>query len=340
MHFWSGRNVVLHVLDGSPKPINPLELSQFSENIHYHHSETTIHDRLMYVTKLIETEYCSLIGDDEFFLPSGLQECIYELDRNGDLISCAGRCVIFNYYRSSLVGQAGYLEMENYSVTENNPLQRMEKHMDPYTSSTIYGVTRSFAWKRAVTIICSKTFLPFNLDEIQYELAIAYFGKSKVIQVLTWFRSLENTPVRDLQVASRNNNYFIEGWWLNPSNDAEHKLFLDIMARGLLDINELKKIDEVVAGVKKALNAYVVGQHRSLSLLESFRKKILVVMPNVFKKPFRKLRILRHKYISNRVAPNLMPLSIVIQNLANQGVKVDSDEVSFIETTILNFYAR
>ena len=88
MFYWSGRSVTVHVLDGSPTPISLPELSGLAQNIHYHHLPVSIFDRLRIATELISTDYCALMGDDEFFIPSALESCIAELDLYSDLVSC------------------------------------------------------------------------------------------------------------------------------------------------------------------------------------------------------------------------------------------------------------
>ena len=80
MAYWHKQDVELHVIDGSAEPIASSMLP-VSEKIHYHHLPVSLFDRLSYATELVQTPYCSLISDDEFFLPSGLNACIAELSR-------------------------------------------------------------------------------------------------------------------------------------------------------------------------------------------------------------------------------------------------------------------
>ena len=92
-------------------------------------------------------------------------------------------------YRKQIIGWPAYTEMANYAVLQDDPIARMIHHMNLYTCSTIYSVIRTPVWKQAVGISSKKQFSVFALGENQFELAICYQGKSKVIQNLMWLRS-------------------------------------------------------------------------------------------------------------------------------------------------------
>ena len=82
MKYWSNTNVKLIVLDDSPKPIDQSKIQSVGKNIIYVHLEKSWAERIMCSFDLINTKYVQLIGDDEFYIISAIENCIKELENN------------------------------------------------------------------------------------------------------------------------------------------------------------------------------------------------------------------------------------------------------------------
>src|SRR5687767_8352489 len=128
MRYWSKRDAVLHVLDGSDEAIAADELRDLGPNIHYHHLPVSLFDRLGAGSKLISTSYAALLGDDELYLPDGLEACIRELDADVSLVSCMGRSLGFRPIPSEILGYPAYTEMAGYAVLQDDPIDRLIYH--------------------------------------------------------------------------------------------------------------------------------------------------------------------------------------------------------------------
>jgi glycosyltransferase domain-containing protein len=334
MRYWSDYGATVHVLDGSSLAISELELASLTNKICYHHLPISISERLKLAVDFVVTEYSVMMGDDEFFVPSALESCISELDSNPELVSCMGRCLAFNNSLNGVVGWIAYPEMEDYAILQDDPMQRMVAHMNPYTCSTIYAVTRTPVWKMAMSTIGRREFSPFNLNEIQFELVICYQGKSKVIPTLLWLRSSENVPIRDLEKMPRDKNYLVEGWWLNTSKKAEHIEFLKIMSDALAKNDD--QVKRVIVGVVQGIDSYVHERLALMTTRSKLRAKVSSLLPEVIKSIMRNLR--------NRVRPahnptNFnSPLSIAANNLHNRGVEVDFEALAAIEAIVMAFH--
>jgi glycosyltransferase domain-containing protein len=334
MRYWSNLRPVVHVLDGSQVAIPESKLVNFGDNIHYHHLPFSVTERLKLGVDLVATEYSMLLGDDEFFIPSALEACIKELEEHPGLVSCMGRCLGFNNSPNGVLGWPAYLEMENYAILQDDPIQRMVAHMNPYTCSTIYSVVRTPVWKKAASTFRQREFEPFNLGEIQFELAVCYQGKSRIIPTLAWLRSFENIPIRDLDLTPRDRNYLIEGWWLNPNKKSEHNDFLKIMSDALAGSED--QVGEVVAGLVNSIDVYVQERLGLLSTMDRMRARISPCLLEFLK---RTRRALRDRFSPLNKSANLKPpLSLAAYNLANQGVRVDFEELAAIESTIFAFH--
>ena len=337
MRYWSGRGATVHVMDGSPTPISVSELAGLAENIHYHHLPISLFERIQYSLGLIETVYTAMMGDDEFYIPSALDACIRELESQEELVSCTGRCIVFSYTkRGRVVGKTGYTKMENYCILQDDPVERMVAHMDPYTCSTIYSVVRSPVWQRSMMTLIQKEFPVFAIGEYQFELAVCYQGKSKVIPELMWMRSGEMPPIRgrDSSLIPKNTSM---KWWLDPSKDVEHAEFLTIMGTTLAETEN--EATEIASGVKMAFDVFVQGQLNKprSGKVRDFMVKVSPYLPAPLKSI---LKPILRPVITLLLGDGIeRPLLEAANDLANTGVKVDFEELSNIQLIVSAFHA-
>jgi glycosyltransferase domain-containing protein len=339
MRYWSGQGVTVHVMDGSPLPISPGNLDGFAENIHYHHVPVSVLERLEMSLEMVATEYVAIGGDDEFYIPSGLGACISELDAQPDLVSCMGRCLGFEYTAKGVTGGVEYLRMEDYSILQSDPIDRMVAHMNPYTCSTIYSVIRSPVWQRSFLTFLKKEFPVYAIAELQIELAISYQGKSRVLPVLMWMRSGELPPTRREEPSLIPENTF-ENWWLDPAKETERAEFLAIMGNTLAEDGAVAA--EISAGVKMALDAYLCGsvQERSdmprRGVIQELRARAVRYLPA----PCKSIVKSALRPFVKSLRPTSRPIMEAAKNLAATGVQVDFEELSKIATIVSEFHAN
>ena len=333
MRYWSGREAIMHVFDGSFSAIAAKELSGLDDNIYYHHLPISMVERLKRSIDFISTEYTALMCDDEFYIPSALDACIRELEVRSDLVSCMGRCIRFNFTKQGITGTIGYPVMENYTILQNDPIERMVAHMYPYIPSTIYSVVRSTVWKRSLSTFLQKEFSAFAIGELQFELAVCYQGKSMVIPKLMWLRSMEGEPIRGNDPSLIPENTF-QKWWNDPAKQQERSDFLNIM--GAILAETVDKIAELSAGVKKALDVYVQGIDPKLGFTKKIKQIILCFLPASLQIPLKSI------LCAIRKNPLCVEKSIVAvaKDMADTGVYVDFQELSKIESIVLAFHSN
>lgn len=339
MRYWSGQSLTVHVMDGSPLPISFDRLDGLAGNIHYHHLPVSFIERLEAALGLVDTEYVTIGGDDEFFLPSGLAACISELDSQPALVSCMGRCLRFAHAGKRVIGNADYLSMEDYSILQSDPVDRMVAHMSSYTCSTIYSVVRAPVWHRAFLTFVKKEFPVYAIGELQVELAICYQGKSRVLPVLMWMRSGEAPPTRGTDLSLCPEKTF-ESWWLDPAKKAERAEFLAIMGATLAEKGV--SAEGISAGVQKSLDVYLhasVEKRLNLSRRGAFQKlkaKAVGYLSSSLRAVAK--NALRPLFKSLRHTPT--PLMKAAKTLAATGVQVDFEELAKIESIVLAFHAQ
>ncbi len=284
MRYWSGRGVFVYVLDGSDTPIAQRNLEELSDNIQYHHIQVPLYERLRYAEDLVSTEYCSLLSDDEFFLPSGLEAAIQQLDQNQELVSCGGQAIGFFTSDKGILGRLKYPEFKDYSVEQDDAASRMYAHMLQYTPSTIYSVVRADVWKKAMQVTLLREYPVYAIPELQFELVVAFLGKSKLLDNLFWLRNCENTPIRGTDISLDPKNRF-EQFWDLPDKKQNKKKFLDTMAHELIKLSG-GEFNIVRDSIEEAFNAY----------REFIRRRMLTAKPrplSIWQKITRKLHQLK-----------------------------------------------
>ena len=109
MRHWIGRAARVLVLDGSREPIEPMLIASLGANVKYVHLPKSIEERFEYAHAKLDTKYVMLLGDDDMAIPSGVASCVSTLESDQELVACSGRCLMFEWYRETILGRPGYL---------------------------------------------------------------------------------------------------------------------------------------------------------------------------------------------------------------------------------------
>lgn len=336
MRFWSDFPVRLHMLDGSDHPIAYHELSSIAPNVTYHHLPISITQRLQQGADLIETPLALLGTDDEFYIPSSLTSCVGELSRHSDLVSCVGRCLGFQVSEGRTDAWQQYTEMANYAVPQNNGLERMLFHLGTYNPSSMYSVMRTPAWKRVIGILDAREFRDAGISELQFEIAAAYLGKSKVISELMWLRSAENDRTWDTPDEVR-----LWQWWDDEDHRQERADLVELVAAHLAQ-EGVDSIPALEAAIDGALGAYAIGVRARKSRQPSRggrRASMLRVVSRFFPKSVktqaRRSPAWRAAIRLGLASPAKRTLIAAAADLERTGVVVDYRQLELIERAIL-----
>ena len=341
MSYWSGKESKVLVLDGTAQSIDTVLLEGLDENISYHHLPYSVHERFSISAGLIseESKYVALYSDDEFFSPTALERCITELEKDPSLVSCMGRTIGFNPTENGLIGHSMYNEMKDYILMQDDPIDRMVAHMGNYTCSAIYSVIRTPVWKRATNAFVKNLFNVFSIEEYIFEMVVTYMGKSKVIPVLYWFRSLENE-----RIIQNDNKFNI--WWNSSECMEEKELFINLMVNSLSCENDTDK-NKLRKGIIKTGDAFTVWANELGIGAASSIKERPAFLSRLFTFGIWKLRGLKSRF--NKFWPQLSNLDLsdkkkmqsfdlAIRQLKKEGVRVNDQEISEIEQIVMNFY--
>jgi glycosyltransferase domain-containing protein len=289
----------VHVLDGSPAPIEATQLADLSPRINYLHRPVSYEERMALALTLVDTPFCVSVSDDDMHLPSGLAASVEALNADPSLVAVTGTSLEVFTRDGVAYGRVKYPGLLGRAVLDDDPITRMIDHLADYLPATVYAVTRTPVWVKAMSTLAGKRFLPIRLGELQYEMTVAYQGKTKVVPHLMWLRSSENLPhwaADDVPLAP---------WWEQAADSGERREFAEYMAGALAD--DAATQATVAQGVLKAMDTYIeaVNELTALraSLTDTERRERWPAQP-------------------------ILPLAELGRRVAEQGVAVDEQDLA------------
>jgi glycosyltransferase domain-containing protein len=328
MDYWSDKDAVILVLDGSPEPINKPLLSHYPDNISYVHKPESIYERIHESLELIRTDYVILAGDDEFYIPSALAACLKKLNSDNEIVACCGRSVGFEVDKNTILGLPQYDSFAHFNLDSTCPIERINRHMGEYVPRLIYAVCRTSSWVRIWKEILVKEFDFYAAAEIQFEICMCINGKSLILPELMWLRSYGESDEIQHADASLNPKKRIDSWWFDESKISDKFEFNEIMSQALIGIG-YKKDPEVMLdyAIKRYIEKNLVGKNDGEKLLPSsllILKKMLRVLSNM-------LRVWRDKWTKKTLHQRAKFLN-------KNGVLVDFKSLEEIERNIRKYH--
>ena len=336
MNYWAGKGPHLIVLDGSNKPIELSKLHNFGSQILYLHRPIGIYQRLSEALDLVKTEFVALAGDDEFYIPTAVEACIEELDEDDGLVACCGRALGFSFYNQRVFGSPQYPQLEGYAIDAHSAEERVVQHISDYVPALSYSICSASEWKIALKYVLEKEFPFFASGELQFEMYMAYAGRSRVIPELMWLRSHgETKPIREIHPSLDDSKRF-SAWWADASEKRERAEFISIMSRGFRELLPSEGADlrpAVVAGVDAYLE-FSRKHNNSPDSIAMIKQLALKLIPKFAKPTLRTvLRGLR-QYKSSQHTELLQAARI----LEDSGVRVDFLALEEIQKNIIQFH--
>ncbi|NBQ98578.1 MAG: TIGR00180 family glycosyltransferase [Microbacteriaceae bacterium] len=232
--YWRGLGPRVFILDGASAPIGiPKDL--VSENVSYIHSGTRFNERLASAIQYVSTEFCTFLPDDEFYLPSGLRSAITHLDKNPNVIGCAGRCLYFFVDQGRFLVRDGYRDWVPFPIGEDSVSRRLDADLPPNkTHKAHFAIMRSPYWKKVFEASYRTYYSCGYTYERLANLQRTILGRTEIIESLLLMRSMENPPISDESMPRVAGRDFVS-WATNPEFARE---FLDFRAAARKIIEE------------------------------------------------------------------------------------------------------
>jgi hypothetical protein len=133
---------------------------------------------------------------DERYTFTGLKACVDELEKDNNLIFCAGQAIAIRGDKSNIHLTRSYKNLHKYSNI-NSVEARLYYHAENYAPIAHYSVWRKKPYINAtIETLKIHDLMPSRtmLEEIIFELAADLSGNSKTVPVLYWIRNRINPP--------------------------------------------------------------------------------------------------------------------------------------------------
>ena len=311
------------VVDGSSEPLP--DVGRFNPDLitYFHRPKATYQERMSFAAAFVKTPYTISMSDDEYYCPEAIFEAVSFLNSNHDYVSCGGEAVGFSIHNGEVGFKEVYPELRGFEINLENPAARLHKHLSNYIPASYYAVVRTPTWAYAWTEISRHQFSPNGISELQFESAVSFSGKMKVLPNLMWWRNLITPPIRALGDPDKVVDVGILDWWHSKDFTAERWEFLDTMADILsgvprVDESELENAD--VETVFRAFQAYSDRNWAPWALLREVRSWI-----------FLRIRLL--------IGPTREANSVTIpRHIVGKNTNVDPDTFDIIYSRLKTFY--
>jgi len=193
--YWSASEVNLLILDGSEKA---MPLGSLPSRVNYVHMPTDFFQRMQAAADCVTTPYVALLGDDDLYLPSGLEACIEHLERERRDVGAVGRAMYFFEQEGQVFVSAKNPESSNYPRTVMTGLDRLRDYYHPGKIGAIaYGVFRATSWKDAIRATYASRYSCGYVYDTFLRTTLTYAGNVSVVESVTWLCSGENPPIVD-----------------------------------------------------------------------------------------------------------------------------------------------
>ena len=232
--YWRDTDAQIVILDGASSPIS-IPASLRSSNIQYIHTGTRFNERLSTASQFVNTKYCALLPDDEFFLVSGLRAAIRRLEEDKNIIGCVGRNLYFFVDQQRFLVRDAYRDWKPFSADASTLAARLNEDLPPNkTHKAQFAVMRSTEWK----LMFESSYRQFFSSGYTYErllnLQRTVSGRTEILEDLLWMRSMENPPISSENVPRVGGRDFVS-WARNPEFASEVEQYREIAQKIIQD---------------------------------------------------------------------------------------------------------
>lgn len=324
--YWGGMDLSVIYLDGSDDRLEQHVVEEFSANISYNYFPIGLLERLAAAPDLVKTPYVILLPDDEFLLPSALKSIISVLDKNSQLVACAGAALGFDVKTSEpfVCGVSVYENLIGYKADHDRAHDRLIHAANNFRPGLIYSVTRRDVWIDCIQLVVTRDFHALSMMEMQWNMLLHFAGRVHVISELVWLRSFEGHYVRNTNPNLDERNDLVK-WWRGKQWNQEVIEFLDLMDKAMGKYEHV----EARESAREFFDAFIEKKDRSRSIQHKmfcslFHPKYLRLTYR-----FRKMLLLAFSFKWSELAGISLGRKAV--DLGRLGVAVNEAELNAIE---------
>ena len=237
--YWSQFPLKVIYMDGSDLR-SSVDFNNYI-NITYINDTDSYSNRLIKAFNLCDTKYTCIIPDDEFFIPSALQQCINFLDVHPDYVSCGGEALLFSIYKDTINLETVYPNLHRRHFRHTSPLFRLSQHFKKYEPSHYYSIHRTPIAKNVFNFI--DKFRLSAANELFVECLLPLHGKSINLPILFWLRSKEVLPIRSAGELCFDESLTFTNFWTSSTlanQKSEFLRYISSKSAGLITLPQLE----------------------------------------------------------------------------------------------------
>ncbi|MFC2004692.1 TIGR00180 family glycosyltransferase [Chloroflexota bacterium] len=196
--------------------------------------------------EFVVTPYAAFVADDDFLIPTALEQCALFLEEHSDYNSAHGTAIGVKLESDGAYGQVVIAHhYQQPIISDESSAQRILYHLTNY-EVTLFSVHRIESWRKMyqdISLLSDKTFaselLPCCLSVIQ--------GKAKELDCLYLVRQ------------DHSQRYYLPGkaeWVRNPNWPPMYQIFRDLLAKEVAEKDGIGT-DRAQEVIEQAFGAYM-----------------------------------------------------------------------------------
>jgi hypothetical protein len=358
IEYWRDTPVTVHILDGSDKPWFPVGLLPGAPNITYHYFEPMKDEylsvgyrtRMRFAAQLPTTRFAALIGEDDFFVVSGLCSALRILKTKKSIGSITGFTVGFGVCDSLIAFNLRDIDQLFVGKLEDPQVKKRISGMrSGLTPILYYGIFQASVWRRVFSLTFQESYTKNFLqgERILNAIAIA-LAPTTVINSVIWLRQFERS--RDnIDLQDQIDTYGdYHNFLLDKKNKSEVARYFGVLARAIVVGSPRISRNTSNRLARKALKPYFWNSYAGISYRS--RKAIISASQRIRRLIPHRIRIFlndaSYKYAGTNLGyrkydMQLKPLrkstdsdSFILQ-LAKAGVEFQEHEFQEIQNLLL-----
>ena len=356
IEYWRDTPVTVHILDGSDKPWFPVGVLLGAPNISYHYFEPNESEllsagykkRIRFAAQLPTTRFSAMIGEDDFFVISGLYAGLKALSESKTLCSVTGVTVGFENLNHEtkwglrLVERRASKNFESSSVSD-----RLEPQQSGETPIVYYGIFKTETWKKVFAVSYRYNFNS-NLiggERLVHANALA-LGPLKEIQQVLWLRRFYVERVNFERYVNTRGAY--DKYLRDKANKSEIRDYFGLLAEAIrIGTPGLSKKESMRLAIKVLKPGFKTSEN---GFKYRLRKKLARTLVRLGANVSPKLRLSLNRSMGNKITKSLgfvevdqklkpalsrQDLNTFLQRLADTEVVYDESEIRNINELLL-----
>ena len=357
IEYWRDTPVTVHILDGSDKPWYPVGQLPGAPNISYHYFEpnesevlsANYKNRIRFAAQLPKTRFSALIGEDDFFVISGLYASLKVLSENETICSVTGVSVGYeNQNQKTNWGLRQVERQDSKSFESTRVTERLKPQQSGQTPIVFYGIFKTEIWRKVFAISFRHDFKS-NLiggERLVHANALA-LGPSKVINHVIWIRQfyVERVNLEDLHIHTRG---AYDRYLRDSGNKSEIRAYYGLLAEAIREGSsgwgKKKSMRLAIKVLKPGFKTSEQGFKYRL------RKKLARILVSLGMNVSPGLRLSLNRLMGNKITKSLgfveidqklklalgrQDLNTFLQGLAGTEVVYDESEICNINELLL-----